>query len=316
MTFTFNMTDNSFTLTCISTGGPPTTVSWTRDTTTVITEGTETVLNNGVTEQFTHTLLVTDRTAGLYKCAIANDVSHDSAELTIEGETADYYWKRITMYTTIGPSLPSNVRVTQNGLESLLVTWTPSQGPDVTGYTIFYQQRNGKNSGLLTVERTDTSAIITGLTAEATFSISVSATSDTLPSTTTQGKEILIGMYVLPILQDESLIIIIMWSLYTEPANISLTSSPPSPIMSGATVILTCSISLPIAIPDTSGIQWEGPPGVTPSPVNSINSEGKIISVLTLSQIETLQSGLYKCNFSFSGSVSASMTIEILGRYL
>ena len=97
--------------------------------------------------------------------------------------------------------------LTQNGLESLRVTWTLSQGPNVTGYTIYYQEIHGKNSGLLTVERTDTTAIITGLIVGATFSISVSATSDTLPSITTQGKEILIGMYVPPILQDESLII-------------------------------------------------------------------------------------------------------------
>ena len=90
MTFTFNMTDSSFTLTCISTGGPPTTVTWTRDSTTVITEGTHTLLNNGVTAQFTHTLLVTATTARLYECTIANDVSHDSAELIVEGET-EYY---------------------------------------------------------------------------------------------------------------------------------------------------------------------------------------------------------------------------------
>ena len=113
--------------------------------------------------------------------------------------------------------------VTQNGLESLLVTWTPSQGPNVTGYTIFYQQRNGEHIGLLTVERTDTSAIITGLTAEATFSISVSATSDTLPSTRTQGKYILIDMYmyVLPILQDESALIIITRDLFIQSQRIS-----------------------------------------------------------------------------------------------
>ena len=119
------------------------------------------------------------------------------------------------------------------------MTWTLSQGPNVTGYTIYYREIHVGYTESVTTGRRDTSATITGLIVGATFSISVSATSDTLPSTTTQGKEILIGMYVLPILQDESLIIIIMWSLYTEPANISLTSSPPTPIMSGATVTLT-----------------------------------------------------------------------------
>ena len=90
MTFSFNMTENSFTLTCISTGAPPTNVTWTRDTTTVITEGTNTVLNNGVMAKFTHTLLVTDRRAGDYRCAIANKVSSDSAQLTVQGETFHY----------------------------------------------------------------------------------------------------------------------------------------------------------------------------------------------------------------------------------
>ena len=75
--------DNSFTLTCISTGGPATTVTWTRDSTTV-TQGTQTVLNNPVTAQYTHTL--TDRTAGLYTCGIANSVSNVSAKLPLQGE--------------------------------------------------------------------------------------------------------------------------------------------------------------------------------------------------------------------------------------
>ena len=43
MTFTLTY-DDQFTLACISTGGPATTVTWTRDSTTV-TEGTETALD-------------------------------------------------------------------------------------------------------------------------------------------------------------------------------------------------------------------------------------------------------------------------------
>ena len=58
------------TLTCISTGGPATTVSWTRDSTN-ITEGNETVLNDPVTAQYTHTLTVT--IAGEYSCTVANN---------------------------------------------------------------------------------------------------------------------------------------------------------------------------------------------------------------------------------------------------
>ena len=72
-----------FTLTCISTGGPATTVTWTRDSDTV-TGGTETVLNDRVTAQYTHTLTVTGRLGGLYTCTVANDKpSQDSAQLAI-----------------------------------------------------------------------------------------------------------------------------------------------------------------------------------------------------------------------------------------
>ena len=74
-----------FTLTCISTGGPATTVTWTRDSDTV-TEGTETVLDDRVTAQYTHTLTVTGRLGGLYTCTVANDKpSQDSAQLGVQG---------------------------------------------------------------------------------------------------------------------------------------------------------------------------------------------------------------------------------------
>ena len=74
-----------FTLTCISTGGPATIVTWTRDSDTV-TEGTETVLDDPLTAQYTHNLTVTGRLGGLYTCTVANDKpSQDSAQLLVEG---------------------------------------------------------------------------------------------------------------------------------------------------------------------------------------------------------------------------------------
>ena len=76
-----------FTLTCISTGGPATTVTWTRDSTTV-TEGTETVLDDPVTAQYTHTLTVTGRLGGLYTCTVSNNKpSSASASITVTGNT-------------------------------------------------------------------------------------------------------------------------------------------------------------------------------------------------------------------------------------
>ena len=74
------------TLTCISAGGPATTVTWTRDSVT-ITEGTETVLNSPVTAQYTHTLTITS--GGLYTCTVANNKpSTASATITLQGSTS------------------------------------------------------------------------------------------------------------------------------------------------------------------------------------------------------------------------------------
>ena len=59
------------TLTCISTGGPATYVTWTRDSVT-LTEGTETVLDDPVTATYAHTLKIS--TAGKYTCVVT--ISH------------------------------------------------------------------------------------------------------------------------------------------------------------------------------------------------------------------------------------------------
>ena len=73
------------TFTCISTGGPATTVTWTRDNVT-ITEGTETVLNDPGTAQYTHTLNVTEILVGLYTCTVSNNKpSTASATITVPG---------------------------------------------------------------------------------------------------------------------------------------------------------------------------------------------------------------------------------------
>ena len=87
------ITDSTFRLTCISTGGPATTVTWTRDNVT-ITEGTVT---HYVTddESYINILTVTERLEGLYTCTVANDrPSSDSANITVQGNNIS------TEYTT------------------------------------------------------------------------------------------------------------------------------------------------------------------------------------------------------------------------
>ena len=80
-----NGANPQFTLTCISTGGPATTVTWTRDSATAM--GDEmTVLDDAETATYTHTLTVTGRTEGLYRCNVSNSKpSSAAAELNVAG---------------------------------------------------------------------------------------------------------------------------------------------------------------------------------------------------------------------------------------
>ena len=73
-------------LTCISTGGPATTVTWTRDNVNIIGKQNETVLNDTETAQYTHTLTVT--AAGVYTCTVSNNKpsSATSASITVLGD--------------------------------------------------------------------------------------------------------------------------------------------------------------------------------------------------------------------------------------
>ena len=95
-----------FTLTCISTGGPATTVTWTRNSTTTVTEGTETVLDDPVTAQYTHTLNVTAE--GVYTCTVANSVSFSSADITLKGTSFQSFCQQIILAFLLYSSTTSN----------------------------------------------------------------------------------------------------------------------------------------------------------------------------------------------------------------
>ena len=89
MTFTVDSDLNGdspqFTLTCTSTGGPATTVNWTRDSETV--SGGRIVLDDTETAQYTHTLTVTGRLGRQYQCNVTNNKpSEATAHFTVQGK--------------------------------------------------------------------------------------------------------------------------------------------------------------------------------------------------------------------------------------
>ena len=89
VTFTM-ISDDEFTLTCISTGGPATTVTWTKDSQTAVGERRSEVVN-AISAQYTHTLTVAGRLGGLYTCTVTNNKSSiDSANYTVQGIIAKH----------------------------------------------------------------------------------------------------------------------------------------------------------------------------------------------------------------------------------
>ena len=64
-----------FTLTCTSTGGPVSTVSWRRNGTLLSDDSTYSItseVTDGTTSTYTHTLTVTGRLVGEYQCSVSN----------------------------------------------------------------------------------------------------------------------------------------------------------------------------------------------------------------------------------------------------
>ena len=199
--------------------------------------------------------------------------------------------------------------VFQNGLGSLLVSWTPGQ-TIATGYIIYYQQQDGGQKLSMTAGATDTSITITGLITGATYSISVASTSGTLPSTETAAPhDITIGEVAINDLLMKFYAHVLLSS--AEPVTISLTSSPSSPVMAGESVTLTCSVTLPDGVTSTPDFQWEGPGGVTLTPAASTTSGQTVSSDLTLSEISTSQAGQYTCTATLYGSNTTSTTITV-----
>ena len=76
-----------FTLSCVSSGGPATTVTWYRDSVDISEEvGMVSVLQNTSAAQYNHTVSVSGRRGGLYQCSVSNDKpSMASSQLNVRG---------------------------------------------------------------------------------------------------------------------------------------------------------------------------------------------------------------------------------------
>ena len=175
LTLDIDGTSPQFTLTCISTGGPATTVTWTRDSTPVA-EANETVLQNPITAEYLHTLKVTGDIKGRYTCTVANSKpSNVSATMECEGGCMQPNIL-LLCYFSSDPGQPSIILVAKSAT-SLNITWNVSDKTDVT-YTVEWQKtgclaENQERNGSITTN--DTSYSITGLEEGSKYNITVSA---------------------------------------------------------------------------------------------------------------------------------------------
>ena len=89
LTSELNATTPTFTLTCTSTGGPATTVSWTVNNHTVTEDSAHNItsqITNTTTATYTHTLTVTGRLVGEYECRVSNKRSSSSGVIAVVGK--------------------------------------------------------------------------------------------------------------------------------------------------------------------------------------------------------------------------------------
>ena len=175
---TFDSSSSQFT--CISTGGPATTVTWTRDSVT-FTEGTETVLNDREEARYTHTLTVTESVSGSYTCFVANNKpSFAIASYLTEGRksqphhAAMFYWLITGQQNNIIDIDPTSVAT------SISLSWRVLSSTVVTRYEATWQRDNSigcsdEDEGSTTINNGSTSYVIMGLEEDSSYSITVTA---------------------------------------------------------------------------------------------------------------------------------------------
>ena len=92
------------------------------------------------------------------------------------------------------PNLPTGLMVTQVSAMSVMVSWTPPTDiTGVTGYRIFYNDGTVEQSRDVSGASTDMDTI-SSLTTGSTYSITIVATSDGLPSEVVGPEMIELGM--------------------------------------------------------------------------------------------------------------------------
>ena len=312
-----------FTLTCISTGGPATTVTWTRDSVTV-TEGTESVLTDPVTSQYTHTL--TGRLGGLYTCTATNNKpSNDSAELLVVQVTA--------------PSVSATADIVAGGTVSLTCDYALSQSVDVTvSVTWMVNGSEVDNSTYDDVtnngDRITFSPVTTSDTGRYTCTLFITARHTALVKrlgpVQSAEKEIIIQSIRLTVYYTILYVCYCMYFLPPVPQpGVVITLSHTPPLCAGTSLTLTCTVTLDPNVNNNERVltEWNGPRhiagdrySVTPA---MRESDSSYSSSLVISPLTDQDDGMYTCTAKVTGGANVqsatahgAVTITVMGKYV
>ena len=213
----------------------------------------------------------------------------------------------LTTYALLAPDPPVDLSVSQNGMNSVLVSWTPATTGSIspTGYTITLHplQDSPGEPVTATAGPTDTSTTVFDLIERAIYSVSIVANSNTLSSNITGPENVTIGNSTTQNLLKKMLkFCVFFW--VAETVEVSASTIPSAPAMIGDTVTLSCTADLPDGVVGTPSFQWEG---------QGVNSQG---STLIVSPIELSHAGRYTCTVTISFfNISDSTDIIIQGIY-
>jgi hypothetical protein len=192
------------------------------------------------------------------------------------------------------PSPPSNLSVSQNGLNSVLVSWEPSYGADY--YTIYYMYQNDFDRSSRRSQRANADDTTITLLLSIGYSYSISITANTAVISSTEAGPVIIIIDSLTI------------RMYRSAADFDL--------YNGQVVKLTCRVTLHGELTETPTFSWQGP-GLLPTPVVSFSRplvvSGSIVyagpyvgtSDLIFDSINSSNEGRYTCtagldNFPFT----------------
>ena len=161
-----------FILFCVSTGGPATTVTWTRDG-AAATGVTSQTVTSSLTATYFNTLTVTGRLPGNYQCSVTNDRSTAVRTLTVQGIITYIVYILMVMSHYAGGVAPSGVSAAQDGT-TVTVTWIPPSPAPSAGYMVYYST-TGDEGSVSVSSGSDSQAVITGRQADRAYTVSVVA---------------------------------------------------------------------------------------------------------------------------------------------